>query len=182
MVLVYHGQAISGASRCWWWLVKTAVSQLVCPARSQVHLSDLCLFCHLKSSMLLECFVCLTTSTIPIQAGNRSYMTPSPAPSIKFSALQCKFSLWDDSTTTHNWDRTVYSIHNYHMERWRLWRLHVYIQRTLGMMHLRYERVCILDVLIYMYTGPCWDAHAGLGKVQLAPHVRSLRLKSCGVP
>ena len=30
--------------------------------------------------------------------------------------------------------------------------------------------------------GPCWDAQAGLGSMQLAPHVRSLRLKSRGVP
>ena len=30
--------------------------------------------------------------------------------------------------------------------------------------------------------GPCWDAHAGLGSVQLAPHARSLRLRSRGHP
>ena len=30
--------------------------------------------------------------------------------------------------------------------------------------------------------GPCWDAHAGLGSVQLAPRARSLRLKSRGHP
>ena len=30
--------------------------------------------------------------------------------------------------------------------------------------------------------GPCWNANAVLGAVQLAPHVRSLRLKSRGVP
>ena len=30
--------------------------------------------------------------------------------------------------------------------------------------------------------GPCWNANAVLGAVQLAPHVRSLRLKSRGAP